>query len=143
MKYAAALMIAVVSICLASKASAGSPVNKCWFEDSHMHIMDATGHVLEEINYHLDYEFCSNGREITSVRYVTAFGAGNWPWSFKDNVRGNPNYENHPNTYTTVIFSQGLFEACILNWSCVRSRQPWIRVVLYASGRVDMKWSNG
>lgn len=135
-------VLAIVGAAFVPSAHAGSSPVKCNQGDSYVKVMDITGHLVKEFEYHLTYIWCFTPRRIVSIKDVYAYGNGTFPWSFKGNLPGSPSYDARPNCYYAVIFSQASFEATLFKLG-IRTRQPWIRVTLAADGRVRTEWSKG
>ena len=142
MKYLAILLVFLSAGIAQTAQDAGSSHLKCDQGDSHVKVMDITGHLVKEFEYHLTYVWCFTPKRIVSIKDVYAYGSGTFPWSFKGNLPGSPEYEPHPDSYYAVIFSQGGFEASLFKLG-IRGRQPWIRVTLTAGGQVRTEWSKG
>ena len=146
MRYAVviAALVAVLNAGIAQKALAGSDRIKCRTGDAHVKMMDITGHLAQEWRYDLNYSWCFNGTRITKIENVYTYGTGTWPWSFKGNLPGSPEFNPTPNSFTSTIFVQGDFEASLPVFHIgFRSRQPWIRLTLRADGKAMIEWRKG
>jgi hypothetical protein len=136
-------MFGALALSAISTPAARAAANHCVFQDNHVKVMDITGHIAQEFNFHLTYTWCYNGRNVTSVQSVCAYGTASWPW--KNNATGcdSVSYDSHPDSFETMLFAQGSFSACTPLIHICRDRAPWIRVFLLGNGQLRMAWNKG
>ena len=143
MRYAITLVLGALVLGAISTSAAQAAGSKCVFQDHKVKMMDITGHIAQEYDFHLTYSWCYNGRVVTSVQTVCAYGTGTWPWKNNNDGCGIVAYDPHPDTYATMMFTQGSFSACTPIIHICRKRSPWIRVFLLGNGQLHIEWNKG